>query len=449
MSAYRIAVVLLWALAVLNSAIARGLFWDGASFLVHLLDLRAFHDFYPAREHVAWLTQAPVLLAADLGLRDTRLLAIVYSATLFVWPTGLYHFALHRVRSDLALTGAVVTIIATVYLPTSFFIVGEYNIAYAAATATMAIVVKGVVTGVSRRDGMLLCALGALSIASYEAMIYLGPLLAIVILWARRQRAGASDDIARLLMLIAALAFLGGAVVALAAIITYWDHAYFREVRGAAFHFWQNMQFLVPLVGLGILTLVSLVWPGWLRGRGPVVLLGIVAALLLATPLQRQLDPEAMLFPPSHYIARTAAGWLLAAILIAMWLYAGWHQDRPRLLTLLARPEIARRLLGALTAVMLAAAVPDLVLDRLWVGYLGYFRGLVTDHTGIVRANDLPMRQWPQRLFSQPWTYPALSMLLRDAPGQGLVLIDKDYRTILPFDPSCGTIPRLEGFAWR
>jgi len=445
MSAYRIAVVLLWALAILNSVIARGLFWDGASFLTHLLDFRTFHDFYPAREHVAWLTQAPVLLAADLGLRDTRLLAIVYSATLFVWPTGLYHLALHRVRSDPALTAAVVTIIAIVYLPTSFFIVGEYNIAYAATTATMVIAL----TGVSRRDGVLLCALGALSIASYEAMIYLGPLLAIVLLWARRAKAGAIDDITRLLMLIAALAFLGGAVVALAAIVTYWDHAYFREVRGAAFHFWQNMQFLVPLVGLGILTLVSLVWPGWLRSRGPVVWLGVVAVLLLATPLQRQLDPEAMLFPPSHYIARTAAGWLLAAILVAMWLYAGWHQDRPKLLTLLARPEIARRLLGALTAVMLAAAVPDLVLDRLWFGYLDYFRGLVTDNTGVVRANDLPMRQWPQRLFSQPWTYPALSMLLHDTPGQGLVLIDKDYHTTLPFDPSCGTIPRLEGFAWR
>ena len=88
------------------------------------------------------------------------------------------------------------------------------------------------------------------------------------------------------------------------------------------------------------------------------------------------------------------------------------------------------------------AAVPDLTLSRLWVGYLDYFRGVVTGHTGLVRANDLPMRQWPQRLFSQDWTYPALSALVRSAPGQGIVVIDKDYRTNPPFEPSCGTVPR-------
>ncbi|MBS0222147.1 MAG: hypothetical protein JSR91_15535 [Proteobacteria bacterium] len=446
MSAYRLAVALIWALAVLNSAIARGLFWDGASFLANMLASRTFHDFYPPREHVAWLTQAPVLLAVDLGLRNTHVLAIVYSAALFAWPAGLYHLALHRVRADPALLAAVVTVIATVYLPTSFFIVGEYNVAYAVATATMAVVA----TGVSRRrDGVLLCVLGAIAIASYEVMIYLGPLLAIAILWARRERAGVIDDITKLLMPIAALAFLGGAVVALQAIVTYWDHVYFREVRAAAFHFWQNLQFLVPIVGLAILVLTSLVRPGWLRGRGPVALLSLVAMLLAATPLLRRFDPQAMLFPPSHYVARTAAGWLLTAILVAMWLYAGWHKKRPELLTLLARPDIARRLLGALTVVMLAAAVPDLVLDRLWVGYLDDFRGLVVGHAGVVRANDLPMAEWPYRLFAQDWTYPALSVLLSDAPGQGLVLIDNDYRTILPFDPLCGTIPKLDGFAWR
>jgi hypothetical protein len=156
-----------------------------------------------------------------------------------------------------------------------------------------------------------------------------------------------------------------------------------------------------------------------------------------------------MLFPPSHYVARTAAGWLMAAILVAMWLHVGWRRRPPRLLAELARPDVGRRLAGAATALLLAAAVPDLALSRLWVGYLDYFRGLVTGHTGIVRANDLPMGQWPQRLFAQDWTYPALSALLRSAPDQGVVVIDKDYRSNPPFDPSCGTVPKLEGFAWR
>jgi hypothetical protein len=449
MSAYRVVVVLIWALAVLNSAIARGLFWDGASFLATMLNFRAFHDFYPEREHVAWLTQTPVLLLADLGLRDTRLLAIAYSASLFAWPTGLYHFALSRVRHDAPLMAAVVTALAAVYLPTSFFIVGEYNVAYAAALAAMAVGLTG--GAARRRDGAVLCALGAICIASYEAMIYLGPLLAAAIRWSlrRARRGGPVDDIAALLALFAALAFLAAAVVSAVAIVEYWDHAYFTRVRAASFDFWQNVQFVVPLAGLAVLAVVSLARPAWLRGRGPIVLLGLVAALVAALPLLRQIDPQAMLFPPSHYVARTAAGWLLAAILAAMWLHVGWRERRPKLLAELARPEVGRRLVGALTALLLAASVPDLALSRLWVGYLDYFRGLVTRHTGIVRANDLPMAEWPYRLFAQDWTYPALSVIVRSAPGQGVVVIDKDYRTNPPFDPSCGTVPKLEGFVWR
>ncbi len=447
--AYRSVVVLLWALAALNAAIARGLFWDGASFLANILEFRAFHDFYPERSHVAWATQAPVLLLVKLGLRDTRLLAIAYSASLFAWPAALYHFALARVRSDAALMTAVVTALVAVYLPTSFFIVGEYNIAYAAVVAAMTVVLTG---GVGRRrDGVILCALGALCQASYEAMIYFGPLVAVAILWSlrRARREGRVDDVGRLLALVAALAFLSAAIVSSEAIVEYWNHAYFTRVRAATFDFWQNLQFVIPFVGLAILAIVSLVHPRWLGGRGPLVLLGFVALLLAVTPWLRRFDPEGMLFPPAHYVARTAAGGVLLAIVISMWLYVGWRERPPAVLAELRRPEVGHRLLSAMSALLLVAAIPDLVLSRLWVGYLDYFRGLVTGHAGLVRANDLPMQQWPYRLFSQDWTYPALSALVRGAPGQGIVVMDKDYRTNPPFEPSCGTVPRLEGFNWR
>jgi len=29
------------------------------------------------------------------------------------------------------------------------------------------------------------------------------------------------------------------------------------------------------------------------------------------------------------------------------------------------------------------------------------------------------------------------------------VVVDKDYRTNPPFEPSCGTVPQLEGFGWK
>ncbi|SKA38828.1 hypothetical protein SAMN02745126_06115 [Enhydrobacter aerosaccus] len=445
---YRLTVLLLWALVALNAVIARGLFWDGASFLANMLEFGTFHDFYPQRSHIAWVTQAPVLLLAEIGVHNTRLLAIAYSASLFAWPAALYHLALARVRHDPALMSAVVTAVAAVYLPCSFFIVGEYNITYAAVMATMAIVLTG---GVDRRDGLILCALAALCQASYEAMIYFGPLLAAVILWRlwRARQKGPVDAVAQLLALVAALAFASALLVSAQAVIEYWSLPHFARVRAATFDFWQNLQFVIPMAGLAILVVVSLLYPRWLEGRGPTILLAAIALLLAVTPLLRTVLPETMLFPPAHYVARTAAGGMLLAIVIAMWMYVGWRKRPPAVFEELRRPDVARRLLSALSALMLVAAIPDLVLSRLWVDYLGYFRGLVVGHGGLVRANDLPMQQWPYRLFSQDWTYPALSALVRSAPGQGIVVVDKDYRTNPPFEPSCGLVPRLEGLNWR
>ena len=72
------------------------------------------------------------------------------------------------------------------------------------------------------------------------------------------------------------------------------------------------------------------------------------------------------------------------------------------------------------------------------------------DHAdGAVYADELPMRQWPYRLFAQDWTYPALSVLVRSAPGQAIVVTRNDYQSNPPFDPSCGTVPALTGFHWR
>ena len=450
---YRGVVLLLWTLAVLNSVICRGLFWDGASFLAIVLDAHAIRDYYPEREHVAWVTQAPLPVLVEFGVRDTRLLAIAYSALLFAWPTGLYHLALSRVRKDPAMLTAVLAALAAVYMPTSFFIVGEYNVAYAAVLAAVTVVLTS--DGHARRDGAILLALGALCIASYEAMVYLGPLTALILLWSMRRgpdagrEAGPTDDIARLLWRLAALAFLASAVVAGVAIAEYWNHDYFMRVRAASFNFWQNLQFVIPFAGLGLLAAASLVMPSWLQSRAPIVWLGLVALALAATPFLRLVSPETILFPPAHYIARTAAGWLVGGLLVALWLYVGWRRGAPKVLAELRRPDVARPLSAAMAVLLFASVVPDLALSRLWVGYLGYFRGLVAGNSGVIRANDLPMQQWPYRLFAQDWTYPALSALLRSAPGQAVVVVDKDYRSNPPFEPACGTVPRLEGFGWR
>ncbi|MBV8083399.1 MAG: hypothetical protein JO247_01155 [Chloroflexi bacterium] len=444
--AHRLVAALLWGLALYDSLVCRGLFWDGASFLVNIIDSGTFHDFYPARAHIGWVTQLPVLLLLKAGVTDTRVLAMVQSAALFALPVGLYHFALVRVRHDRLLLATVMVVISLVYLPTSFFIVGEYNALYAAATAAMAIVV----THERRRpyDGALLAALAVLSVRSYEAMVYIGPLLVAACLW-WRARLAAGERGMRALAAVAALGFAGGAAVSAATLVEYWNHPHFVLVRAAIPDFWQDLQFVVPLAGLLMFGLASLAWPVWLKTRLPVALIAVVAAVLVSTlGFRHWLDPEAMVFPPSHYVARTAAGGMLSVLLIALWMQAAWRKHPPRLLTVLRDEVVGRRLVTAMVGLLLAAAVPDVALTRLWNGYLGYFRHVVESNSGFVSASTLPDRVWPYWLFNQRWTAPALSALVRSAPGQAIVLAEQGTAAA-PFDSRCGTLPRLDGYWWR
>jgi len=436
--------VLLWALALHNTLTCRGLFWDGASFLVNVLDHGHFHDFYAARAHVDWVTQAPVLMLAEWGVRDTRMLAMAYSAALFALPTAFYHFALVRVRRDPVLLAAVLAIIAAVYLPTSFFIVGEYNVAFACITAAMAVVLT--TDGSSRGDGGLLLAFGLLCLRSYEATIYLGPLLAAAILWAARR--GGGDPATKALFQLAALAFIGAALVSAVTIFDYWDHPHFMKVRSTSVDFWQNMQFAIPLAGFVICLVAGVRRPAWLRGWGPTVVMGIIAVLLALSPWWQTVHAPSILYPPSHYVARQAAGMLLAALLVGMWLQLV-YRNPPALFVVVRKPEVAHRMVLLFGALAVAGAIPDVALTRLWRGHIEQLRHVVDQRTGIVRAETLPLHDWPTKLFFQDWSYPALSAVVSRAPGQSYVVADQDYLSNPPFEPACGMLPKLKGYGWR
>ena len=442
-AAYRSVVLLLWALAINATIACRGLFWDGSPFMANILDLGQVHDFYTARAHVDWVTQLPLLLLSELGARDTRLLAMVYSAALFGLPTALYHLALARVKHDAVLLGIVIVVIAVVYLPTCFFIIGEYNTTFAAAVVAMAVTL----TAGPRRlsDAVLLCLLGLLAVRSYETMVYLGPLVAAAIVWSMRK----DDDLwVRGLMVVAAVAFFAAAVVGLVAIVDYWNHPHFQKVRAMSFDFWQNQQFIIPVIGLAISAVVALLRPSWLRGSGPALTIGIAAATLALSPWYRLVYEHSILYPPAHYLARQAAGVVLAVLLVCMWLRVAWQQRPPEVFTILCLPAVSRRLVLAMTALLLAAAVPDVVLTGLWSDYLGRMRTLVDTREGAIRARDLPLLEWPDKLFAQDWSLPAMSALVSRTPGHAYVLADTDYLSNPPFDPACGTLPHLQGYGW-
>jgi hypothetical protein len=331
-----------------------------------------------------------------------------------------------------------------VYLPTWFFVVGEYNAAFAAVTAAMAIVLTMRPRAVT--DAAVVCLLAVVSVRSYEAMLYLGPLLSAALAWRLRH---CEDAMAKLLLAVAALGFVAAAVVAGATVLEYWSHPHFVKVRSTLFDFWQNLQFAIPVAALAVSALIGVVRPSWLEGRGPMIVLGIAMVALALTPWYRLLDPDSILYPPAQYLARQAAGVLLAAMLSAMWMHVAWHDRAPQPLATLARPAVSRRLVLTMTVLTLVAAVPDLALTGLWWDYLERLRVLVDSREGIVRGRSLPLLDWPDKLFAQDWSLPAMSAIVSRTPGRAYLRVDNDYLSNPPFDPACGTLPRLEGYGWR
>ena len=95
-TAYRATVALIWALALWHSWTSRGLFVDGANFLVHVVRQEDFFDFYDPRRYAMIAGQIPVMTAITLGNTDLHLLARLLSLGLFGLPTIFYTLALRR-----------------------------------------------------------------------------------------------------------------------------------------------------------------------------------------------------------------------------------------------------------------------------------------------------------------------------------------------------------------
>jgi len=246
-----------------------------------------------------------------------------------------------------------------------------------------------------------------------------------------------------------ALAFLAAAVVSAGTVVDYWTHPHFIKVRSMSFDFWQNLQFAIPLVGLAICVATGLLRSAWLQGRGPLIVVGISAALLALTPWWRLLHEHSILYPPAHYLARQAAGLLLAVLFVCMWLHVAWQRKLPPVLATLRLPAVSQRLVAAMTVLIIAAAIPDVALTGLWSDYLGRMRSVVDSRQGIVRASNLPLLDWPDKLFAQDWSLPAMSASVSRTPGGAFVRVDNDFLSNPPFDPACGTLPRLKGYGWR
>ena len=302
---YRTTIALIWGLALWHSWESRGLFVDGSAFLVQIARREWFFDFYTPRLYAMVVGQAPIMTAIFLGVTDLHLLARLLSIGLFALPTALYTLALVRVKDDPVLLAAVIGAIGVVFMTTSFFIVGEYNTAYAIAIVVAVRLVTAERLGIL--DGLFLVVISLLAARTYEAMIYLGPLLSLMVLhtvWRMPSRRWAPTT----LYLLSTVGFIGGMVIAIRSLVKPWSVEHLDETIDTATNFWQNLQFDLALAAALVVVGWGLVRPRDLSGGKPYRWAGLLLVILALSPLLALSDTLVRPLAKSQYVARQAAG---------------------------------------------------------------------------------------------------------------------------------------------
>lgn len=430
--AYRTTIGLLWGLALWHSWESRGLFVDGSAFLVQIARREWFFDFYAPRLYAMVVGQIPVMTALFLGVTDLHLLARLLSFGLFVVPTALYHLALMRAKDDAVLLAAVVAAIAVVFMTTSFFIVGEYNTAYA---LTILVAVRlATAERLTFFDSLVLAALAFLAMRTYEVMIYLGPLLAAMIFWALR-RAPSRPILATGLHVAAAGMFLAGMVVATGSILTPHSEEHLSDTVATATNFWQNMQFDMVLLAALIVAVWALVKPRSLLGVRPYAWAALFLVVLALSPILAMNDTLVRPLAKSQYVARTAAGLVIAAIVIFIWASRSKFGARLPALVILRTPDAARRFVAFALLMLLAGLPADIYLTKTWMAYLEAVRTVVRAHPGVIAFESTSLAKNPHLHLIEAWILPSQSLVLRAKRGDGIIAPPRDFDAWQPFPP--------------
>lgn len=392
-----------------------------------------FFDFYDPRLYAMVLGQAPILTAVFLGVTDLHLLAQLLSLGLFGLPTALYHLALMRVKDDPILLAAVLAAIGVVFMTTSFFIVGEYNTAYAIGIVVAVRLVTAKELTVA--DGAFLVAVGLLAVRTYEVMLYLGPLLALMIAWTV-YRIRPRPLVVTLLYLLAIPPFLGGMWVAADSIIHPFSQDHLSRTAATVLDAWQNVQFDLALGA----TLVISGWTLWrprdLAGRAPYIFAGIFLVLLALSPLLVLTDSLVRPHAKSQYTARSLAGLVVATIVVLMWLYTSPLGARFASFITLRQPEVSRRMLAFACLIVLAVLPSNIYLTLEWCSYLDTVRTIVRSNKGVIAYEATPLSRRPLETLVESWILPSQSLALRGKRGDGIIAPPRDFNNWQPFPPA-------------
>ena len=432
--------------ALAKAAAGMGLFADGSYFLLRVLAYPQIPDADPWRRwlaHVVWET--PLLLALGAGLQRINLIIYFYSFCLVAVPAALWILSLWKLRLS-PLFWPFLMIFSIVHLNCDLFAIGEYNLGSAIAAVDMAILLQPapLIAG----DAVLLVASSVFTVNTYESFVFLGPLLAGAaaarmvstrsygsfgsplrgpsVVDARMVSAKRYDGevgwlCTAMFFFVCATARSGWAIA----------FPYDAEMRADAANIRShlyNFQ-LVISIAVGILYAVQLYF-----GQRTSSASRLISMIALTTGLGLPLllvHPATWASAEQYYGSRALCSGVLFVGLAAV---AIWHfRTHAYAAAAVISPAKMPRSVWAMPALLFGALlVPNLTHALGFYNFLRTFHNQVASRTGFVPIEATPLLDGE---YDWAWTNPSLCLLLRDNPGQAIILNPSSYQGWEAFDP--------------
>lgn len=418
-------VLVVFSVGVLEVYSVKGLYADGSYFLFNLMVDKTYWNVDEPRKFAQILMQTPVVLAMDVGEIDIRNLIYIHSAGLISAVVCFWISAL-VIQFRSSFFWVLLVAFSVTYLSSGFFSIGEYNVAYAMVAYCFSVMFRKDVGFL----GLFLYLVAAVVLVrSYEAMVFLGPLLLAWCLFNLRCLVWRPISLEVIVLSIGAFLFLVSSAIAVWSILHPRNPA---NLVGAGYVMWVVKTWHFLLVS-SMVTLFFVVCVSPAKFKRYILIASVVvgAAFLLNMRYWN---------PPSMYYAFRAMSGVLLFIVLAVFFLGHSLICRLRSVEGGANGNLSWHVSIVSLVLFLVLCAPTIVYTYQFSVWVKGFERHCIEQMEWVPVNKIAMLEEDDgnRMFNWAWANPSLCVVLRGDLKGGLLNSDA-YKGWQPFDPKSFT----------
>jgi len=409
-------------MAIFELIARRGLFADGAYFLTYILDRQIFLiPFDKLRIFSYWFTQFPTVIAVRLGVTNLPLLTYLFSSWLILAPLLFWGMALGKLVNDI-LFWPFLALFTLVFLNANFFIIGEYNLSYALIAYCFASMIRG--QKESPVGLGLLMGAAFILIMTYPLTMLSAPLLAFIALKHMRK---ADPKHVKLYWLI-----LFGFFVA-AGGVGFWGFLFpgnlANKTNAMDFHaLLFDRQAWITALCVSVIFLQTSICSKHGKDAAFIIILAVEALIALG------------IFHPFPYVAYSVRGFMGIFLFLSLTIMMLAKMPVVQNCFKQHRIEYLPSIYFYLPIFILFAelVIFDMRDSFAYGKYVGDFTRMVNGHSGYMMHGDSMAAVKNDRQFGWTWTYPSMSLVLRENARKAIVLNPPEGVSQQFFNPFTG-----------